>query len=308
MDAMNRTLNGCVGLPHLGVIEAVGPDAAPFLHGQLTQDFATLGTSEARLAAFCSAKGRVQASFIGLRRGPEDILLVCSADLLASVRTRLSMYVLRSRVRLHDASAAYRVCGLAGDALQALWPQPAQPWARCDLGEASLVRLYPAAGVARALWVAPGGVAPPAGDLLSLDAWRLGEVRAGIATVGAAVADAFVPQMLNYESIGGVSFKKGCYPGQEVVARSQFRGVIKRRAQLAHCALPMSAGQPIFARQDPGQPCATVVQAAPCPEGGWDAIVSGQSSALQGGALELGASGGPAVQVSAMPYALLEDV
>jgi len=308
MDVMNRTLDGCVPLPHLGVIEAVGPDAARFLHGQLTQDFVTLDPSEARLAAFCSAKGRVQASFIGMRRGAEDVLLLCSADLLASVRTRLSMFVLRSKVRLNDASDAYRVCGLAGDALQALWPQPAQPWARCERGEASLVRLYPAGGVARALWVAPAQITPPTGDPLPLDVWRLSEVRAGVATVGAAVADAFVPQMLNYESIGGVSFKKGCYPGQEVVARSQFRGVLKRRALLAHCALSMAAGELIFSRNDPGQPCATVVQAAPCPEGGWDAIVSGQSSVLQSGVLELGASGGPAVQVRAMPYALLDDV
>ncbi len=305
---MNPSLSGCVPLSHLGVIRAIGPDAANFLHGQLTQDFALLDQSEARLAAFCSAKGRVQASFIGFKRSQEDILLVCSADLLAPVLKRLSMFVLRSKVRLTDASDTFHICGIAGPALQALAPQPARPWSKLDLGEASLVRLYPAQGVDRALWVAPNTVDLPQGDGLSLDAWLLGEVHAGVATISAAVVDAFVPQMLNYESIGGVNFKKGCYPGQEVVARSQFRGVLKRRAMLAHCAAPMAAGQEIFTPDDPEQPCATVVQAAPCPESGWDAIVSGQLGALQSGQLHLTASDGPAVQVRAMPYALLEDV
>ncbi len=308
IEAMNLSLDGCVPLSHLGVIQAIGPDAASFLHGQLTQDFALLGQSEARLAAFCSAKGRIQASFIGFKRGKDDIVLVCSADLLSPVLKRLSMFVLRAKVKLTDASDRFRVCGIAGKALQAMMPQPAAPWSKRDLGEASLVRLYPARDAERALWVAPLAVDLPACQALALDDWLLGEVQAGVATVSAAVVDAFVPQMLNYESIGGVNFKKGCYPGQEVVARSQFRGVLKRRAMLAHGAVPMSAGQPIFTPDDPEQPCATVVQAAPCPDGGWDAIVSGQVAALQSGALHLAASDGPAVQVRAMPYALQEDL
>jgi folate-binding protein YgfZ len=143
---------------------------------------------------------------------------------------------------------------------------------------------------------------------MALERWMLGEVQAGVATVGAAVAEAFVPQMLNYESVGGVNFKKGCYPGQEVVARSQFRGVLKRRAMLAHADAAMAASQEIYTPDDAQQPCATVVQAAPCPDGGWDAIVSGQVGALQSGKLHLGAADGPALQVRAMPYPLLEDV
>jgi len=305
---MHLLLNGLVPLSHLGAIRAEGPDAASFLHGQLTQDFALLGQSEARLTAFCSAKGRVQASFIGFKRSKEDIVLVCSADVLAPALKRLSMFVLRAKVRLTDASDAFHICGMAGQALQTMVPESAAPWAKQDLGDASLVHLYPAQGVARALWVAPSEQALPPGDALSLDAWLLSEVHAGVATVGAAVADAFVPQMLNYESVGGVNFKKGCYPGQEVVARSQFRGVLKRRAMLAHSTAKMAAGQEIFRPQDPEQPCANVVQAAPCPDGGWDAIVSGQVSALQSGELHLAASDGPAVQVRAMPYPLLDDV
>lgn len=306
---MQIPLNGVTPLPHLGVIRAQGPDAASFLHGQLTQDFALLGPSEARLAAFCTAKGRIQASFIGFKRSPEEIVLVCSRDLLAPVLKRLSMFVLRAKARLSDASDDFQLLGIAGGALDALAPASTTPWSRHELGDASLVQLYPADGQARALWVAPTGTEPPAGPPLSLASWMLGEVRAGVATVGAAVVEAFVPQMLNYESVGGVNFKKGCYPGQEVVARSQFRGVLKRRAMLAHCSAEMRAGQDIFTPDDAEQPCATVVQAAPCPDGGWDAIVSGQVAAMQQAAtLHLGSAQGPALQVRAMPYPLLEDV
>jgi folate-binding protein YgfZ len=305
---MKIKFNGRALLPHLGVIRVEGPDAATFLHGQLTQDFALLGLSEARLAAFCSAKGRIQASFIGFKPGHEEILLVCSRDLLTPVLKRLSMFVLRAKARLTDASDSYRLCGLAGAALATVAPDAVRPWARQDLGTASLIHLYPAEGVARALWIAPADNAWPEGDAMSTELWQLGEVRAGVATVGAAVGDAFVPQMLNYESVGGVNFKKGCYPGQEVVARSQFRGVLKRRAMLAHCAAEMASGQEIFQHNDADQPCATVVQAAPCPEGGWDAIVSGQVTALQSGELHLAAADGSAVQVRPMPYPLLDDI
>lgn len=305
---MKTQLNGLAPLTHLGVIRAEGPDSASFLHGQLTQDFALLRPSEARLAAFCTAKGRIQASFIGFKRGDEDILLVCSRDLLAPVLKRLSMFVLRAKARLSDASDEFRVLGVAGAALRALAPESARPWARQALGDASLIHLYPAQADARALWVAPVGTPPPAGEALTLERWMLGEVQSGVATVSAPVVEVFVPQMLNYESVGGVNFKKGCYPGQEVVARSQFRGVLKRRAMLAHGEVEMAAGQEIFTPQDADQPCAIVVQAAPCPDGGWDAIVSGQVGALQSGALHLGAAGGPALQVRSMPYPLLEDV
>src|SRR5262245_45551555 len=111
--------SGTCALPQLGVIAAEGPDAASFLHGQLTQDFSLLDGSQARLAALCTAKGRMIASFIGVRPQPESILLVCSQDILAATLKRLSMFVLRAKLKLRDASADYQVFGLAGDALAA---------------------------------------------------------------------------------------------------------------------------------------------------------------------------------------------
>ena len=116
---MTTALNGIAPLPHLGVIRVEGEDATRFLQGQLTQDFALLPDTEARLAAFCSAKGRMQASFVGFRRGPHEILLVCSRDLLAPTLKRLSMFVLRAKARLSDASEQFRLLGVAGTALTA---------------------------------------------------------------------------------------------------------------------------------------------------------------------------------------------
>ncbi|MBP7606620.1 MAG: folate-binding protein YgfZ [Giesbergeria sp.] len=308
---LNGHLNGTTPLHHLGVIRAQGDEAAKFLHGQLTQDFALLGMGEARLCAFLSAKGRMQASFIGFKRSPTDILLVCSQDLLAPTLKRLSMFVMRAKAKLSDASEEFAVHGVAGDTLAALTGSSAQAaWTKTDVGEASAVFLPPVAGQPRALWVAPVGEPAPAGPALDPALWAWSEVQSGIATLTAPLVEAFVPQMLNYESVGGVNFKKGCYPGQEVVARSQFRGAIKRRAYLAHAGEEPAVGAEVFAASDLEQPCGLVVQVAPTPApgSGWDAIVSLQIAAAGHGGLQVGAADGIALTVSPAPYPLLEDL
>jgi folate-binding protein YgfZ len=176
------------------------------------------------------------------------------------------------------------------------------------LGAATVINLYPAAGVARQLWVAPVEEAAPTGAALSLDTWQWSEVRSGIATLSQPVFEAFVPQMLNYESVGGVNFKKGCYPGQEVVARSQFRGTLKRRGFVVHSDAALLAGQEVFNSADADQPAGLVVQAATAPGGGWEAIVSLQLSTLESGSLHAGSSSGAQLQVLPLPYALMEDI
>ncbi len=305
-DGAVSPLNGVAALTHLGVIRIIGEDAAKFIHGQLTQDFSLLGLNEARLAAFCSAKGRMQASFIGFKRSADEILLVCSRDILAPTLKRLSMFVMRAKAKLSDASNEYLVYGLAGNATQTIATHARTTWAKADLGTASLVNLYPADGTPRQLWIAPKEATPPSGQSLALDTWLWGEVRSAVATISAPVVEAFVPQMVNYESVGGVNFKKGCYPGQEVVARSQFRGTLKRRAFVVHADAPMAAGDEVFASGE--QPVATVVQAAAAPWGGFDAIVSVQLSAISAEPMHLLHTAGPALTLLALPYALLEDV
>lgn len=300
-------LNGVAALTHLGVIRVTGEEAAKFIHGQLTQDFSLLGLNEARLAAYCSAKGRIQASFIGFKRSANEILLVCSRDILTPTLKRLSMFVMRAKAKLSDVSDAYLVYGLAGDAIQTTATHAHSTWAKADFDTASVINLYPADGSSRQLWVAPKGTTPPPGQALALETWLWGEVRSAVATVSAPVVEAFVPQMLNYESVGGVNFKKGCYPGQEVVARSQFRGTLKRRAFVVHADAPMAAGDEVFVGDE--QPVATVVQAAAAPFGGFDAIVSAQLTAIAGTEpMRLSHTCGPALTLLPLPYALLEDV
>jgi tRNA-modifying protein YgfZ len=302
---MPPALDGTSALPHLGVIRAQGDEARKFLQGQLTNDFGLLGPSDARLAAFCSAKGRMLATFVGFEREPGDVLLVTPRDTLAATLKRLSMFVLRAKVKLTDASDQFALHGLAGSAADAA-TSGLQPWGKRREGDADLVRLYPADGQARALRVAPVGDAVT--ETLALSTWLWGEVRSGIAQVTTPIVDAFVPQMLNYESVGGVNFKKGCYPGQEVVARSQFRGTLKRRAFIVHADAQLQAGQEVFDAADASQPCGLVAEAAAAPGGGFDAIVSLQLAAADHGTLRAGAGDGAPLQVLPLPYPLLADV
>ena len=282
---MTYPLNGIAPLSHLGVIRVEGEDAAKFLHGQLTQDFALLGMDQARLAAFLSAKGRMQASFIGFKRSATEVLLVCSRALLPATLKRLSMFVLRAKAKLTDATGDFALYGIAGDAINAVAGSAQPAWSKADLGTATVVHLYPANGTPRVLWLAPATEPAPAGPALDATLWLWSEVASGVATLTTPVVEAFVPQMLNYESVGGVNFKKGCYPGQEVVARSQFRGAIKRRAFVAHVAGMAEAGQEVF-----------------------DTIVSLQISAAQEGALQVGAVGGVPLSLLPLPYPLLDDI
>ncbi|WCM90083.1 CAF17-like 4Fe-4S cluster assembly/insertion protein YgfZ [Acidovorax sp. NCPPB 3576] len=305
---MTYPLNGIAPLSHLGVIRVAGEDAANFLHGQLTQDFALLGMDQARLAAFLSAKGRVQASFIGFKRSATEVLLICSSDLLAPTLKRLSMFVLRAKARLTDATADFALYGLAGEALTALTDGVLlPPWSKAMRELATIVHLYPAAGHPRALWVAPSTAPAPAGNLLAPGLWEWSEVQSGVATLTAPLVDLFVPQMLNYESLGGVSFKKGCYPGQEIVARSQFRGTLKRRTYLVHAPAPITVGSEVFATSDTEQPCGVVVQTAEAPDGGMDALVSLQIASA-GESLRVGGIEGVPFVLNTLPYSLLEDI
>ncbi len=296
--------HGACPLPHLGVIEVSGSDAVSFLHNQLTHDLALLGPDSVRFCSFCSAKGRMQATFVACVPAPDTVWLVCRRDVLAAVLKRLSMFVLRAKARLRDASEELALWGLVGTELPTAWKKR-------PLMGGTAMGLYPAAGQARALWLAHAGEMPvseahPQG--LSLDAWLWGEVMSGVADVQAATAEAFVPQMLNHESVDGVSFKKGCYPGQEVVARSQFRGTLKRRAYIV-TGPAMQAGQAIFVAGDAPQECGNIAQAASDGGNAGVAIACLLTSAADGpGDLHLAQPDGAKLQLLPLPYPLRDDL
>ncbi|MCP3708998.1 folate-binding protein [Paraburkholderia sp. CNPSo 3274] len=308
-------------LPQFGVIDANGDDAATFLHSQLTNDVQHLDVAGARLAGYCSPKGRLLASFLTWKTG-DTIRLLISKDVQAAVQKRLSMFVLRAKARLTDDSDKLLVVGLAGDVRGALASVfdalPDGVHVKVDDPAGTLIRVPDAAGVLRYLWVGPKEAVQA--RLAKLDGlvkrvspavWDWLDIRAGEPRITQAVSEQFVPQMVNYDVLGGVNFRKGCYPGQEIVARSQYRGTIKRRTTLANVAASLGAahaGVELFHSDDPSQPCGMVVNAAAAPEGGIDLLAEIKLAALETGSVHLGAADGPALRVLPLPYALPAEI
>lgn len=306
-----------------GLIAVAGDDAASFLHSQLTNDVEHLAPDEVRLAGYCTPKGRLQASFLMWRAttgAGDTIFLQLPREIQPPLQKRLTMFVMRAKAKLSDAtdvSANEVVLGLGGGMAEAVlqtWfdALPAQPYAKVEHPLGTLLRLADAFGAARYLWLTSAEtaatVAPVLADRLNVggnDAWRLAEIHAGIPQVSAATQEQFVPQMVNLELLGGVNFKKGCYPGQEIVARSQYLGKLKRRTALVRIAdAAVAPGAEVFAAADPSQPCGMVVNCAANGEGGFDALVEMKLEALEQGAVRLGAADGAALAFLPMPYAL----
>jgi folate-binding protein YgfZ len=289
--------DGVLALPDWGVIRATGPDAANFLQGQLTQDIAGLAPGQARLAGYCSAKGRLLASFIAWRPAPDSVLLACSADVLPATLKRLSMFVLRAKAQLTDASQELPVHGLAGSEAAALASRLG-PWQVAEEHGGFVLRLPDADGVPRALRF---GAMAPAAQALAPEAWSWLEVMSAVPRITASTAEQFVPQMVNLELLDGVNFRKGCYPGQEVVARSQYRGTLKRRSFLLASEGAAQPGQEVFHEADPAQPAGMVVNAASLNQR-HVLLAELKLSVLDHGTLRLGAPDGPLLQRLPMPY------
>ena len=297
----------------LGLIRVAGDDAATFLHSQLTNAVEDLSTGTARLAGYCSPKGRLMASFL-MWRDAEGIVLQLSADIQPPIQKRLTMFVLRAKAKLSDLSATHRILAVAGAGAaaalkQAGLPAPQDPLATAAADGATVIRLADADGEPRWQIVAPAAqiesLQQALGATLTAAApafWDWLDIASGIPRIAAVTQEQFVPQMINFELVGGVNFRKGCYPGQEVVARSQYRGTLKRRMWRVHGQgdVPAAAAE-IFRPEDPEQPCGMLVNAAPSPQGGWEGLAELKIDAASG-ALHLGAANGPAVSTRALPY------
>ncbi len=296
------TADGSVRLTHWGLIRARGADATKFLQGQLTNDLLVMPKDSARLAGFCSAKGRLQANFIVWRLAPDELLLACAASVLPATLKRLSMFVMRAQCKLSDASAELNLHGVVGAAAIGLIGDAGE-WCVRTVEGGTLVRLPDVDGTPRCVLALEPQTPLLRGASLSLDTWRWLEVRSGLPMIEAATVEQFVPQMLNYELVGGVDFQKGCYPGQEIVARSQYRGTIKRRMFLFDCDATALAGQEVFHSADAEQPAGMVVNAALKPDGAGSTLLAEvKLAAVVDGSLHLGAPAGPALHLGKLPY------
>ncbi|MES2538812.1 MAG: folate-binding protein [Pseudomonadota bacterium] len=312
-----QTAGGIVApLTGLGLIALSGEDAASFLHNQLTNDVENLSLTEARLAGYCSPKGRLLASFLMWKSG-DNILLQLPRQLQPPIQKRLQMFVLRAKAKLADVTDSHVLLGLAGPAAaSALAPWfaelPPAPYAKTESAAGTLIRLADAGGEPRYQWVTTTSTAQEAWPALSVNlqpvgagAWRLMDIEAGIPQITLPTQEQFVPQMVNYELIGGVNFRKGCYPGQEIVARSQYLGKLKRRMLLASTAAPdASAGMEVFSSTDPEQPCGMIVNAESSGAGRMDCLVQIKTAALDQGTIHLGSATGPALDFKPLPYPL----
>lgn len=297
--------SGALRLADWGVVRAAGPDARSFLHSQLTQDMTSLQPGRARLAGYCSPKGRLLATFVAwTTQADGDVLLACSADVLPQALKRLSMFVLRAKCKLSDASGEFALWGLAGPIV--LDVAAAASWQVSPWREGVLVTLPPAlvdgAPVPRALWAAPAEAAAPDVPALAPAAWAALEACSGVLRVVAATSEQFVPQMANLELVGGVNFQKGCYPGQEIVARSQYRGTLKRRGYVLTAGAALAPGQDVFHSDDPAQPAGTVALAGTLDDGRHVALASLKIAATSAGTLSAGTPDGPPLHVAALPY------
>ena len=304
------------------LLEFAGPDSESFLHGQLTSDVKALPHDRAQLAAYNTPRGRILATMLIWRS--EDGFLAQLPDSVASaVLRRLSMFILRAKVSARDASAQYMRFGVGGPAAAEVLGSTAIPIPMVDFGvvratapqrstaPSYVLRLpndrfelvYDDPHAAAAGWEA----VCQAGAIATGPApWRWLAVRSGVADVVAETQDKFVPQMLNLELVGAVSFTKGCYPGQEIVARTQYRGEIKRRTFLAHIASESAPapGDDVIAEGDLTQPVGSVATVAAAPGGGYDALVCLHVDLSQGATLRVRAPGGPSLALLDLPYDL----
>ena len=304
-----------VPLLHLGTIRAVGPDSATFIHNLVSNDVNKLAADAAAWNSFNSPKGRMIASFL-IWPEADGHALVLSADILPAFLKKFSMYVLRSKVKLADASADTVLLGVSGtDAAAALTAAGlavpdtlmkhtggGEHGPRCvRLDERNFI-IAVAAAAAPALFDAlQAGGAVKAGSA----AWQLAMIRAGVPQITAPTQEEFVAQMLNYELIGGVSFHKGCYPGQEIVARTQYLGKLKRRTY--RFAIPSGAnpvaGTDLYAPEFGDQAAGKIVNVAAAGEG-FEALAVVRSSSVEAGELHLGTVDGPRLTLLELPYPL----
>lgn len=298
-------------LPGVAFVDVQGADAGPFLQGQLSSDVAALGAGAAQWSTYSSPKGRMLATPLLWRvAGREGYRVALAADVAEAIRKRLAMFVLRSKVTLTASPLA--AIGIGG------------PLARAAVRQALGVDVAPGAAAAISAGDVAGlpdgrllvAAAPDAADAIVAalaahatpadeSAWRWLGIRAGVAEVRRATQELHVAQTANWEVVGGVSFTKGCFPGQEIVARVQHLGILKERAHPFHVAAPPpDAATRLFRATSAGESSGSVVDAVALPGGGSELLAVVQLSALEHDDLRLGAPDGPPLARLPLPYAL----
>ncbi|MBI4207821.1 MAG: folate-binding protein YgfZ [Betaproteobacteria bacterium] len=298
-------------LDQTGVIVFAGEEAQNFLQGQLSCDVGGLAPENSTYGSYCTPKGRILATFLLWRSG-RDFFMQLPAPLREPIQKRISMFILRARVKAADASDAFARFGIAGPGAESairnmLGDAPVSTHAVKHVQDATLIRLPGD----RFEIVVPSEKATTVHEALKRDAEEVGpgiwdwlEIRAGIPWIMPATQEQFVPQSVNLDLIGGVSFTKGCYPGQEIVARMHYRGQVKQRMYLVHIATETTPqpGDKLYSADMRDQSCGMIVNAARAPDGGYDVLAAIQTSSVASGDVRWKTPDGPALKVLPLPY------
>ncbi len=298
-------------LSQFGTIKVSGEEAQKFLQNLLSNDINAVNATTAQLSSFNSPKGRMLATFLIWQQDAEYFLQL-PRSLTAAIHKKLSMYVMRSKVKVSDVSDEVVSLGLSGNDAAAILEQHFnstlnQDWAVVQHDQASIIRIATdrcqintSAQHAATLWTSLAKSAQTAGS----GCWDWLNIRAGIPVVTAATQEQFVLQMANLDLLGGVSFKKGCFPGQEIVARTHYLGKQKRRLFLAHIDSDTApkAGNEIYSEEMPDQPCGMVMNATGAPGGGFDLLAVMQISSREFDRVHFQSQQGPVLKFLPLPY------
>ena len=300
-------------LSDLTTLALSGDDALTFLQGQVTNDVNLLGLDKAHYSGYCSPKGRLLALFLAYRQA-EAIHLQFNGELAEPIAKRLKMYVMRSKVKLDNIGDDIVKLGISGanakQALSAFFSTiPALALELSHNENGTLIRLsgpLPRFEIvcntdsAKRIWSELKKTCQPVGKA----AWEWLEIQAGIPDIALSTQEEFVPQMVNLDCLNGINFKKGCYTGQEIVARTHYLGKVKRRTHLLHLATsaPAQAGMDVIT--DKQDVVGKVVRAAPAPNGGYDVLAEIRLDSLEAGDLFIN---GVKLELRTLPYALSAD-
>ena len=310
-------------LKQTGLLALEGEDAVQFIHGQLSHDIDHLGSNQARLAAWCNPQGRMLALFHAWKSAGK-VWLTVPLDILPALQKRLQMYVLRAKVALSDESGNMAILGIGGEkGSKALskWFEtlPSEPFGKTENEQGVLVRVADAFGFPRYLLTIQKArlqaVESELSSTLSVcdeSGWTMGDIKAGVPQITLPVQDRFIPQMVNLEQAGGLSFKKGCYPGQEVIARTQYKGTVKRRMFHGMVELPFEDNPPIDVNMtagadivdSDGQVCGTIVSSARRDNNRVDFLAVVQTEAIGSLPLHVEKADGPLITWIPLPYSL----
>jgi len=300
-----------VSLDHLGIIKVSGDDAQTFLQSQFSNDITLLNSTTSQLSAYCNPKGRILAQFLVISTN-EDYLLVLPREIIDKTLQRLRMFVMRSQVVLDDVSNELICLGVFGDLSACSEVDVPSDHYQLIQTETTISVKLPAP-IDRYLLLTPIANAMTLWASLkesfstcSHHVWQWLDIQAGLPSIVKETLEEFVPQMVNLELIEAVNFKKGCYPGQEIVARMHYLGKAKRRMFKLHSSdtNTPSPGADLFLHQGDGQSAGKIVQAEPAQKDGIDMLAVIRLNHQNSDQLRIGSGDGPRVEFTELPYAL----